>query len=126
MKTTKAVTVIPSHDLIARGQATIDILGLDDTAKKEEQENIDWEMVLYSKKFWTKELAIAYVKHWMQVQKEDSTNKKTYPQVLECRRKFLKELLISKLESNVDFMNIVSEFNLMATMSTEYREEEKV
>ncbi|MEE9214835.1 MAG: hypothetical protein V3U54_08595 [Thermodesulfobacteriota bacterium] len=121
MKTTKAVIMVPSHDLINRGQETVDVLTVEDGAKKEDIENIDWEMIMYSKKQWTKELAIAYVQHWLQVQKEDSTNKESYPDVLEGRRKFLKDLLISKLESNVDFMTIVSDFNLMATMSTEAR-----
>ena len=121
MKTTKAVIMVPSYDLIARGQETVNVLTVEDLAKKEDIENIDWEMILYSKKQWTKELAIAYVKHWLQVQKEDSTNKEDYPGILEGRRKFLKDLLITKLESNVDFMNIVSDFSLMEVMSTEER-----
>ena len=122
MKTTKAVIVVPSHDLIARGQKSVDVLSVEDGAKKEDIENIDWEMVMYSQKQWTKELAIAYVKHWLETQRKDSKQKKTYPDVLLDRRKFLKELLIHKLESNVDFMEIMGEYNLMQTLSTEERE----
>ena len=122
MKTTKAVIIVPSHDLIARGQQTVDVLDVEDGAKKEDVENIDWEMILYNKKQWTKALASAYVRHWLHTQKQDSNNKKGYPEVILERRKFLKELLINKLESNVDFIGIMGDFNLMATMNTEKRD----
>ena len=55
MRTTKAIIVIPSLDMIARGQKTIDILSVDNTVDKKYMENIDWEMVLFSTKFWSKE-----------------------------------------------------------------------
>lgn len=117
MKTTKAIIVIPSRDLIARGQRAIDILSVDNTVDKKYMENIDWEIVLHDTKFWSKELADQYVKHWLKVQKEDSKDKKDYPEVLEERRKFLKKLLLEKLESNIDFFDVMNKGNLVATLS---------
>lgn len=123
MKTLKAIIEQPSYDL-HKSMTPVPVFGLDEMAKPEDIENIDWEMVIAkSNRKWTSQLASAYVKKWLADQKNDAKNKE-YVEVLDERRKFLKSFLMDKLEDNLDFFTLIEEHNLSTVLATGKEEEE--
>lgn len=114
MKTTQVITEIPDYSVdLQRPGVMLDIV--EEMKEGKDKREIHWEMVIslpHSK--WTKDLAFKFVEHWLAEQKKDA-KVKDYAEELVRRKEYLKTILMNKLD-NVDFIGVISEYNLAPTL----------